>query len=338
MRNGWRPTPSPRCASSAMPARSFDLIVVDPPKFAPTAAHAERASRAYKDVNLWALELLRPGGLLDDLFVLARHRRRALPQDRRRRRARRRRRCGGGRPLRPSRPPGRTGVSRGRLPQGPADPQGCVIALPVDAHGTGRRAPHKTRPQPVARCGPVSLGRVDRRSPDRVRNRIRYFGASVASFTHFLTKLDFAAPASFLSEACAVQALPAASVASFMHFLVKLVLAAPASFFSAASRLLAVRVRGERRQRRRRKRLPWQGKSIYSSMFSEGDWFRKRTGSLTEYPPRGTTDCAFQSHDTPVSTATATISRTSETWLSQFGIMHCNMAVGKTLAVPWLSL
>lgn len=42
----------------------FDLIVVDPPKFAPTAAHAARAARAYKDVNLWALKLLRPGGLL----------------------------------------------------------------------------------------------------------------------------------------------------------------------------------------------------------------------------------------------------------------------------------
>ncbi|MEO8305063.1 MAG: class I SAM-dependent methyltransferase [Betaproteobacteria bacterium] len=43
---------------------AFDLIVLDPPKFAPTAAHAERASRAYKDANLWALKLLRPGGLL----------------------------------------------------------------------------------------------------------------------------------------------------------------------------------------------------------------------------------------------------------------------------------
>ena len=42
----------------------FDLVVLDPPKFAPTAAHAERAARAYKDVNLWALKLLRPGGLL----------------------------------------------------------------------------------------------------------------------------------------------------------------------------------------------------------------------------------------------------------------------------------
>ena len=45
-------------------ARSFDLVVLDPPKFAPTAAHAERAARAYKDINLWALKLLRPGGLL----------------------------------------------------------------------------------------------------------------------------------------------------------------------------------------------------------------------------------------------------------------------------------
>jgi 23S rRNA (cytosine1962-C5)-methyltransferase len=44
--------------------RSFDLIVLDPPKFAPTAQHAPRAARAYKDINLWALRLLRPGGLL----------------------------------------------------------------------------------------------------------------------------------------------------------------------------------------------------------------------------------------------------------------------------------
>jgi len=43
---------------------AFDLVVLDPPKFAPTASHAERAARAYKDINLWALKLLRPGGLL----------------------------------------------------------------------------------------------------------------------------------------------------------------------------------------------------------------------------------------------------------------------------------
>lgn len=45
-------------------ARSFDLIVLDPPKFAPTASHAARAARAYKDINLLALKLLAPGGLL----------------------------------------------------------------------------------------------------------------------------------------------------------------------------------------------------------------------------------------------------------------------------------
>jgi 23S rRNA (cytosine1962-C5)-methyltransferase len=45
-------------------ARQFDLIVLDPPKFAATAAMAERAARGYKDINLLALKLLRPGGLL----------------------------------------------------------------------------------------------------------------------------------------------------------------------------------------------------------------------------------------------------------------------------------
>ena len=44
--------------------RNFDVIVLDPPKFAPTAAHAERASRAYKDINLLAFKMLRPGGFL----------------------------------------------------------------------------------------------------------------------------------------------------------------------------------------------------------------------------------------------------------------------------------
>ena len=44
--------------------RQFDLVVLDPPKFAPTAAHAPKAARAYKDINLLAFKLLRPGGLL----------------------------------------------------------------------------------------------------------------------------------------------------------------------------------------------------------------------------------------------------------------------------------
>ncbi len=45
-------------------ARQFDLIILDPPKFAPTAAHVEKAARAYKDINLLGLKLLREGGLL----------------------------------------------------------------------------------------------------------------------------------------------------------------------------------------------------------------------------------------------------------------------------------
>ena len=45
-------------------AARFDLVVLDPPKFAPTAAQVSKAARAYKDINLWALKLLAPGGLL----------------------------------------------------------------------------------------------------------------------------------------------------------------------------------------------------------------------------------------------------------------------------------
>jgi 23S rRNA (cytosine1962-C5)-methyltransferase len=44
--------------------RSFDAIVLDPPRFAPTASQVQRAARGYKDINLLALKLLRPGGRL----------------------------------------------------------------------------------------------------------------------------------------------------------------------------------------------------------------------------------------------------------------------------------
>lgn len=42
----------------------FDLVILDPPKFAPTVAQVERAARGYKDINLLGLKLLRPGGIL----------------------------------------------------------------------------------------------------------------------------------------------------------------------------------------------------------------------------------------------------------------------------------
>jgi len=44
--------------------RSWDVIILDPPKFAPTAAQAEKAARGYKDINRLAFKLLRPGGFL----------------------------------------------------------------------------------------------------------------------------------------------------------------------------------------------------------------------------------------------------------------------------------
>jgi len=44
--------------------RDFDMIILDPPKFAPTASQAQKAARGYKDINLLAFKLLRPGGML----------------------------------------------------------------------------------------------------------------------------------------------------------------------------------------------------------------------------------------------------------------------------------
>jgi 23S rRNA (cytosine1962-C5)-methyltransferase len=44
--------------------RKFGLVVLDPPKFAPTEKHVANAARAYKDINLWAMKLLAPGGHL----------------------------------------------------------------------------------------------------------------------------------------------------------------------------------------------------------------------------------------------------------------------------------
>lgn len=44
--------------------RKFDLVVLDPPKFAPTRKQVKRAARGYKDINLLAFKLLKPGGVL----------------------------------------------------------------------------------------------------------------------------------------------------------------------------------------------------------------------------------------------------------------------------------
>ena len=44
--------------------KDFDMIILDPPKFAPTISQVKKATRGYKDINLLAFKLLRPGGIL----------------------------------------------------------------------------------------------------------------------------------------------------------------------------------------------------------------------------------------------------------------------------------
>jgi 23S rRNA (cytosine1962-C5)-methyltransferase len=44
--------------------RTFDVVVLDPPKFAHSQAEVSRAARGYKDINLLAMQLLSPGGIL----------------------------------------------------------------------------------------------------------------------------------------------------------------------------------------------------------------------------------------------------------------------------------
>ncbi len=46
------------------PEDHFDAIILDPPKFAQNKQQVERALRGYKDINLSALHLVKPGGIL----------------------------------------------------------------------------------------------------------------------------------------------------------------------------------------------------------------------------------------------------------------------------------
>ena len=47
-----------------MPGRRYDTIVLDPPAFAKSKSNLETALRGYKELNLRALKMLRPGGIL----------------------------------------------------------------------------------------------------------------------------------------------------------------------------------------------------------------------------------------------------------------------------------
>lgn len=45
-------------------AQQFDMIILDPPKFAHSSRQVESAARGYKDINMLAFRLLKPGGML----------------------------------------------------------------------------------------------------------------------------------------------------------------------------------------------------------------------------------------------------------------------------------
>ena len=61
---GLRVTPFRYCATGLMAKERFDSIVLDPPAFAKTQRAVEGALRGYKELNLRALHMIRPGGLL----------------------------------------------------------------------------------------------------------------------------------------------------------------------------------------------------------------------------------------------------------------------------------
>ena len=56
--------PSPTCGACATRGASFDMVILDPPRLAPTRSQAPKAARAYKDANLFAMKLLSPEGIL----------------------------------------------------------------------------------------------------------------------------------------------------------------------------------------------------------------------------------------------------------------------------------
>jgi 23S rRNA (cytosine1962-C5)-methyltransferase len=70
--NGYSELQAPTCDENVFDAlkrlevarERFDVIVLDPPKFAPSAQHVDRAARAYKEINLRGLRLLKEGGYL----------------------------------------------------------------------------------------------------------------------------------------------------------------------------------------------------------------------------------------------------------------------------------
>ena len=52
------------CEISSSKNKHFDQIILDPPKFVDSKASLTKACRGYKDINMLAMQILRPGGIL----------------------------------------------------------------------------------------------------------------------------------------------------------------------------------------------------------------------------------------------------------------------------------
>jgi 23S rRNA (cytosine1962-C5)-methyltransferase len=68
-RNGFGGRPTFEVADAfawvrTQPAQSYDLVICDPPAFARSRGEVDRAARGYKDINLFAMKLVAPGGTM----------------------------------------------------------------------------------------------------------------------------------------------------------------------------------------------------------------------------------------------------------------------------------
>ena len=118
--------------------RAFDLVVIDPPKFARARKDLDAARKGYERLNALALQAVAAGRNPGDLLVLAERRRRDLRTHRRRRRQAGRPRGARLRAPRPRRrSPAAARVHRGPVPEGPA----LLRDLERGRQGVGRTPP-----------------------------------------------------------------------------------------------------------------------------------------------------------------------------------------------------
>ena len=139
----------------------FDTIVLDPPAFAKTRPALPAALRGYKEINLRAMRLLAPGGLLFTASCSFHLTQAALPRDARSSRGGQRSPHGAARAARTAaRSSGSADDSGDRIPQGSAA-RGAGLTVPRDAASTAWHVGQKYVLRPA--CTMRSIGVRQRR-------------------------------------------------------------------------------------------------------------------------------------------------------------------------------